>query len=369
MPRTHARIAVTIWQDEDFLAQPVTAQWAYMLILSQPDLSAAGVLWYRPARWASRAANVTAEHVERAVTFLESARFVVVDRATEELLVRTFIKNDQIWKTPNVFLSALRTVPGTLSRTLRATLREELQRLPLDQLTGPKGGVVRAEVAELVKQLPAPQPPTPPGTKNQQVNGHATAPTEPAIGTVREGFGERFGEGMPEPAGVRGMVTEVGNRIPLTPNSELLPPSAADEQSSHGDPGKQLVLVASNGSPTAAVANPLAVIEPPDTSPRGINLRAQALARRYAEHEPMCNFPQIMRAAKKAINSGKYPADDDIGEALVRLAKDGRPVTTDSLRIELEGLPAARKAARQQETDDLFARAEMRIAAREAAGQ
>ena len=369
MPRTHARIAVTIWQDEDFLAQPVTAQWAYMLILSQPDLSAAGVLWYRPARWASRAANVAAEHVERAVTFLEAARFVVVDRDTEELLVRTFIKNDQIWKTPNVFLSALRTVPGTLSRTLRATLREELQRLPLDQLTGPKGGVVRAEVAELVKQLPAPQPPTPPGAKNQQVKGHAATPAEPPTGTAAEGFGERFGEGMPEPAGVRGMVTEVGNRIPLTPGSELLPPSAADEQSSHGDPGKQLVLVASNGAPTAAVPDRAAEVKPPDASPKGITLRAQAIARRFHEHEPMCNFPAIMRAAKKAITCGKYPDDEAIGDALVRLAKDGRPVTTDSLRIELEGLPAARRPSRQQETDDMFDRAAERALAREAAGQ
>lgn len=252
MPRTHARIGVNIWQDEDFLALPPYAQWAYMLVLSQPDLNLAGVIWYRPKRWSNLAAGATVESVERGIDKLHETRFVVVDRDSEELLVRTFIRNDEVWKQPNVFLSALRTIPGTLSRTLRGTLREELQRLPLDNLTGPKGPIVRAEVNRLIAELPSHPPTDPPGAASPQVNG-----SRPEISTSEtEGITEGFAEGMRLGSGERGVVTVVRKGIPHTPNSVPLPPSAGGASASRATP------VAAELAPTDGA---LALV--PDTQP------------------------------------------------------------------------------------------------------
>ena len=38
---------------------------------------------------------------------LEAARFVLVDENTEEVLVRTFMRNDKVYRQPNVFQSVV----------------------------------------------------------------------------------------------------------------------------------------------------------------------------------------------------------------------------------------------------------------------
>lgn len=67
-----------------------------------------------------------------------------------------------------------------------------------------------------------------------------------------------------------------------------------------------------------------------------LNQRGNALAKHYADLQPMCNFPAIAGIVKKAIKAGFE--DDEIRDALIRLATEGRSVTVETLRIELEGL-------------------------------
>lgn len=83
-------------------------------------------------------------------------------------------------------------------------------------------------------------------------------------------------------------------------------------------------------------------VEPIDVK-QVFNRRAQALARGYVELVPLSKFPAILALAKKAMNAGY--ADDLIAAALARLAEDGRSVTTETLRIELEGMTPRRAAA------------------------
>jgi hypothetical protein len=71
-------------------------------------------------------------------------------------------------------------------------------------------------------------------------------------------------------------------------------------------------------------------------------VRAQALATRYHELVPLSKFPATLTIARQAIRAGY--ADALIEAALVRLAGEGRPLTVDVLRVELEGLPAGRRA-------------------------
>lgn len=120
MPRTHARILTAIWRDRDFLALTEAAQRMYELALTQPGLTACGVVSYTPKRWAKFAKDSTARRVAAAVAELERSpsRFVVVDLDTEELLVRTFAKNDGILRQPNMVTAMWRAAAEIVSRVV-----------------------------------------------------------------------------------------------------------------------------------------------------------------------------------------------------------------------------------------------------------
>jgi 5-methylcytosine-specific restriction endonuclease McrA len=94
----------------------------------------------------------------------------------------------------------------------------------------------------------------------------------------------------------------------------------------------------------------------PSSRPTGGEVaRAQSITRAYAEAVPFSNFAAVMGIVRKAIRSERY-SDDAIQAALLRLAADGRPVTVDTLRTELDGLPAPR--SRQSTTDQRVAEAQ-----------
>lgn len=67
------------------------------------------------------------------------------------------------------------------------------------------------------------------------------------------------------------------------------------------------------------------------------NQRANRLTRTYTDQVPLSNFPAVAGVIRKAIRTGRYD-DQQITDALERMAEDNRSVTTDSLRIELEGV-------------------------------
>lgn len=72
-----------------------------------------------------------------------------------------------------------------------------------------------------------------------------------------------------------------------------------------------------------------------------LNQRGNELATAYMVVQPMANFLAIAGIAKKALKA-KHP-DANVRDALLRLAAEGRSVTVETLRIELEGLPIPRK--------------------------
>jgi hypothetical protein len=67
--------------------------------------------------------------------------------------------------------------------------------------------------------------------------------------------------------------------------------------------------------------------------------RSKRITDAYAEVEPMCKWPAVNGVVLKAIRSNRF-ADDEIREALLRMAREGRSVTVDALRTELQGFPA-----------------------------
>lgn len=121
MARSQAKVLVTIWSSEDWLATSSAAQRLYLLMLSQSRLNLAGVIDLMPSRWATLAPDTTEEDVRACLAELVSRRFVAVDWTTEEAAIRTFAEHDVAAGALNVnlvkgFWSAWE---GILSRDLR----------------------------------------------------------------------------------------------------------------------------------------------------------------------------------------------------------------------------------------------------------
>lgn len=136
MARHYARLAADIWKNEDFRKLPAQAQRLYLVLISQPDISAAGVLPMTIKRWASYAPDTSEADVRTAIDSLSDSLFVVVDYDTEELLVRTFAKWDGGSKNPKRVPSILDAYRMATSYPIDRALTRELSALgvlPQDQ--------------------------------------------------------------------------------------------------------------------------------------------------------------------------------------------------------------------------------------------
>lgn len=158
MARNEARIAVSIWSDQDFLALSPTAQRMFMFLTSQPDLAHDGVIALRPRRWSKAAAGLTVEQIEADLAALSTARFVVVDEDTEELLVRSFIRRDEVYRQPNILRSAARHLATVSSAAIHSAVATELMRIQTTAEDIPEGskGVLADLIATLGEPLPEP---------------------------------------------------------------------------------------------------------------------------------------------------------------------------------------------------------------------
>jgi hypothetical protein len=152
--RDHARLYVHIWTDPDFRELSTVAKLVYLQLFSQPKLSYAGVLDLAVKRWALAHPDLGVAAVRSALAELDAARFVVVDQETEEVLVRSYIRRDELWKQPNMLRGALRVAFDIVSPILRAALARELRRLPAE-ITGPAPAVAATELENGARELPA----------------------------------------------------------------------------------------------------------------------------------------------------------------------------------------------------------------------
>lgn len=155
MPRSRATIQFAIWRDKDFRALSPTAQLAYFMLVSQRDVSQAGTMPLVPERWARGCDALPVEHLEAALGELEEARFIYVDDDTEELLIRSLIRNDGIADQPNVLLAAVREAKITESDLIRQALASEFRRvrkgIPAD--ADKARGRARAAIDETLPEL------------------------------------------------------------------------------------------------------------------------------------------------------------------------------------------------------------------------
>lgn len=160
MARGHGRISSSIWEDSDFLALTQQQQRLYLFLISQPNLNHAGLLPLTLRRWARKSKGLTARELEDHLDSLAVQQFIVLDEDTEELLIRTFVRNDGVWRMPKVMGAMVSGAMEIESHALRRALVAEMDRIPLDQLSDEptkarsgEGPSVRAQVSEHIAAL------------------------------------------------------------------------------------------------------------------------------------------------------------------------------------------------------------------------
>lgn len=153
MARNYAKIHTTIWSDEDFKALDPSLQHAYFVLVSQPRLSMCGLLDYFPQRLAMCSDGWTVDDVESLLKGLEAASYIVIDRDTHELLVRSFIRNDGVLLSPNLATSATREYAEVMSQKLRDAIERELVKAYREDSSLKSWGSVRNANPVLMKRV------------------------------------------------------------------------------------------------------------------------------------------------------------------------------------------------------------------------
>jgi hypothetical protein len=135
MAREFAKVRLSIWNDDDFRALPPHEQHLYFVLMTSVSLSYCGVTDWRPSRIAPLAGGWTPEQVVFTAAGLVDKLYLLVDDATEEVLVRSFIRNDEILKQPKMAVAMVKAHAAVSSATLRGVVVHELNRLREDDPT------------------------------------------------------------------------------------------------------------------------------------------------------------------------------------------------------------------------------------------
>lgn len=148
MARDYAKVWLRITEDGDFRALSRGPQHLYLMLLLSRTVNNAGVADWRPKRMSVIAKGWTEQQIEADSRALEAGRFIVVDRASEEVLLRSFIRHDGIMAGPKTAQGMASAYRRTTSLTIRAAIIAELDRLQLE-LTESTAWAVK-DVAEMM---------------------------------------------------------------------------------------------------------------------------------------------------------------------------------------------------------------------------
>lgn len=163
MARTYANIATMIWRNEDFRALNRDDQHTYLMLVTQADISACGILSVALTRWTNRSSGDTEDRLLTSLRRLHDGRFIAYDEDTQEILVRTFIRWDGGYNNSRRRPAIRDAIRQVESIRLRDVIRRELARLglPADWLDEALAAAVDVEDDTLFRQPPAETTPPP----------------------------------------------------------------------------------------------------------------------------------------------------------------------------------------------------------------
>jgi hypothetical protein len=128
MAREFAQIKLSIWADDDWRDLSPDARYLYLTLLTSPTLTHCGTADWRPARLS--AVNGQARDViEDAGAEMVNSLHILIDEETEEVLIRSFIRNDGLMKQPKMAVAMASAHAGVASATLRGVVVHEAKRL------------------------------------------------------------------------------------------------------------------------------------------------------------------------------------------------------------------------------------------------
>lgn len=186
------------WGDPDFKALTVAEQALYQKLISQPDISLAGVVTLATTRWAGQTADLTPAAIDVTLDGLAARRFIVVDRDTQEVLVRSFIRRDLGWKSLKTIKGIVTAVERVLSPTILGVISAELERIDTsglsdkrsDQYDATPREYIEAQIAHLVDENP------PRNTPSDGVCTVRNSPPDTPCQGVSEGVSDTPPEGV-----------------------------------------------------------------------------------------------------------------------------------------------------------------------------
>lgn len=129
MARKFGTVNVAIWNDPEFRKLPPAAQHLYLLLWTAPDLSFCGVHDWRPGRLTKLSSGFTEEHTRTVAECLTARYFLVIDEETEEILVRSWARFDELLKQPRLAVSYAFAYSAVYSPTLRSVLAHETRKM------------------------------------------------------------------------------------------------------------------------------------------------------------------------------------------------------------------------------------------------
>lgn len=127
MARTEARILSAVWRDFDFVSRSVGAQWLYFALLSQPELSMCGVLPTALERWSGLSTNSKPRTLAAWLAELHEWRFIVHDKFTREVWIRTYMRHDGVFNSPNLIVAMARDYGAVHSEDIRGRIADEVR--------------------------------------------------------------------------------------------------------------------------------------------------------------------------------------------------------------------------------------------------
>ena len=229
MAREYGKVMMSAWVDSDFTSLSRRAQGTYFFIVSQPDLNRAGVLTMALNRWASRSAENDRAMILADLGELARARFIVVDESQEEVLVRSYVRWDEGWKSPNIMLSVSSAARQVTSETLRAVIAEEVARIDTsglsDKVNDRTGRSTREFVEQQIDALTrnlsgCEKDPFVTSWGNPSAKGSGKGSPKGSVERSREGFAEGFPEGS--------LTTTTPATTPTTTTTTATTPSKSD---------------------------------------------------------------------------------------------------------------------------------------------
>jgi len=123
----YVKVVRSIWTDSEWLELSSTEKLIYLQLISQPNISKCGVLPFVPRRWAHMHPDLGPNELNAAIDSLESLGYVFVDRDTEELLVRTYMRYDEAWRQTNGVRGIQIEAEQIMSKTLLQQVLQEFE--------------------------------------------------------------------------------------------------------------------------------------------------------------------------------------------------------------------------------------------------